>query len=349
MKEPAPAVAMIGAGISGLACATELRARGIATRVFDKGRGPGGRMSTRRVPTLGDSASFDHGAQYFTVRSAEMADALGRWRSAGVVSEWTGPIVSIDSDGVKTPSQSTTRFVGTPAMNAICEHLAGGLDVRSACRVSRIEAHDDTWILRDDQDASLGRFDIVVCTAPPEQTVRLFEPVAEHLAARIAAVKMDPCWALMVAMARPLALDFDGAFINGGPLSWVARTSAKPGRMEPPECWVLHANPRWSESNLEREPADVVQPLLDAFFDAAGINPVEPAWASAHRWRYALADNAIEDGYLYDAQLGIGACGDWTNGNRVEGAWLSGFRLAHEVATRARGPYPGPTSGASNI
>ena len=41
-------VIVIGAGISGLMCATELERNGYSVQVLDKGRGPGGRMSTRR-------------------------------------------------------------------------------------------------------------------------------------------------------------------------------------------------------------------------------------------------------------------------------------------------------------
>jgi len=59
-------VLVIGAGISGLLCATQLQAAGLSTLVLDKGRGVGGRMATRRI---GDT-TFDHGAQFFTVRDA---------------------------------------------------------------------------------------------------------------------------------------------------------------------------------------------------------------------------------------------------------------------------------------
>ena len=43
--------AIIGAGIAGLACAQKLKQAGRSVKLFDKGRGPGGRMSTRRMQT----------------------------------------------------------------------------------------------------------------------------------------------------------------------------------------------------------------------------------------------------------------------------------------------------------
>ncbi|MFM2034129.1 MAG: hypothetical protein RJA32_764, partial [Pseudomonadota bacterium] len=57
-------VAVIGAGISGAACAFELQSLGFEVQVYEKSRGASGRLSTRRTETW----SADHGAQYFTAR-----------------------------------------------------------------------------------------------------------------------------------------------------------------------------------------------------------------------------------------------------------------------------------------
>lgn len=44
-------IGAIGAGMAGLSCAQALRRQGHAVVLFDKGRGPGGRMSSRRIDT----------------------------------------------------------------------------------------------------------------------------------------------------------------------------------------------------------------------------------------------------------------------------------------------------------
>ena len=56
-----PRVVVVGAGAAGLSAARQLGDR-YEVVVFDKARGVGGRMATRR---LGD-ATFDHGAQFLT-------------------------------------------------------------------------------------------------------------------------------------------------------------------------------------------------------------------------------------------------------------------------------------------
>jgi len=53
--------------------------------------------------------------------------------------------------------------------------------------------------------------------------------------------------------------------------------------------------------------------------------------AQAHRWRYAQAAEALDLGCLWDGELGLGVCGDWCQGSRVEGAFLSGMAAAGRV------------------
>jgi hypothetical protein len=288
-------------------------------------------MSTRRVPDLGVGADFDHGAQYFTVRSPELSSRVEQWSSDGVVAPWCGRLVAIGPEGVEESSRATQRVVGTPGMNAICKHLAAELGTRLGVQVSSIDSDGNAWTLFDHAGDSLGTFEQVLSTAPAPQTEKLLKGIAPELADRAAAVRMQPCWSVLLAFDARIPVDFDGAFVNHGPLSWVARTSAKPTRQTSPDRWVLHAGPSWSAAHLEHDPEPVVEALVAAFFDAVGAPPSQPAWCKGHRWRFALAENPLAEGCLYDGRLGIGACGDWAHGNRVEGAFLSGLRLAQEV------------------
>jgi predicted NAD/FAD-dependent oxidoreductase len=147
---------------------------------------------------------------------------------------------------------------------------------------------------------------------------------------------MKPCWAAMAAFERPVTAPFDGAFVNVGPLSWVARDSSKPGRDGTLDRWVLHAGPDWSATHLEDDRDVVGAALVEAFFRAVGLEPHAPIWLQAHRWRYALAENPLEVGCLVDSSNQIVACGDWTSGNRVEGAILSGLSAARAIQETRR-------------
>ena len=75
--------------------------------------------------------------------------------------------------------------------------------------------------------------------------------------------------ALMLRFAAPLALPFDAAFVNYGPLRWIARDSSKPGRGGT-ETWLLHANAAWSEVHIDEDAQTVAELLLAAFVELGG-------------------------------------------------------------------------------
>ena len=330
-------VAVVGAGISGLACARMLADHLAEVTVFEKSRGSGGRMSTRR----GDYGAFDHGAQYFTARDARFAHMVSSWRDEGVVAPWNGRFAEVGASGAE-PLEQCRRFVATPSMSALCKHLAEGLAIHCNARVDSIERRDGAWSVRtvapDGAPSLHGGFDLVLCTAPAPQTALLLGACAPTLAAVASRVAMRATWSMMWASDRRAALPFDhaeiltGAAGVGESLAWVSRISAKPGRADDGlDRWVVLARPEWSEERLERAPAEVCPDIERAFADLGatlGVDLPAPIHATAHRWRFALASREGGAGSMLDAASGIGMAGDWMRGTRVEDAYLSGIALA---------------------
>ena len=304
-------VAIIGAGMAGLACAERLRAGGHAVTAWDKGRGPGGRMATRRMDTPAGPVSFDHGAQYFTARDPDFAGRVAGWAAEGHAARW--------------PAAGPDAWVGTPGMNAPIRAMAAAGDVRFGVRIDALVRTAQGWGVRGDGVAEDG-YDAVVIAVPAEQVAALAGVHAPAFAAQAQAVRSAPCWTLMAAFAAPLPFAAD--VIRGqGIIDWAARNSAKPGRGGP-EAWVLHATPDWSTAHLEEDAAAVLPRLLAALGQATGASLPPPIVAAAHRWRYARAGSLGCDA-LWNGSLGL--CGDWLAGPRVEAAWLSGRRLAEAM------------------
>ncbi len=317
-----PTVAVVGAGLASLAFATELQRNGAAVRIFERERGAGGRAASRRA----GGYRFDHGAQYFTVRDPAFAAPVASWESAGVAAEWAGTIVSLEA-GRSTPEERRPRrLVGVNRMRAIAGHLAQPLDVAFRAEVAGVSRAGERWTLAGPTGASLGTYDRLVLALPAPQIETILELPAPLLEA-VHRVRMAPSWTLMMAFDRPLSLAFDGAFVHGSPLSWIARDSSKPGRKRN-ETWVAHASADWSTANLEMAPREIIPLLLSAFQDATGLAGCDPAFAIAHRWRYSNPTVTLDERFLFDAEAGVGVCGDWCGGPRVEGAYLSGLALA---------------------
>jgi hypothetical protein len=175
-----PTVAVVGAGISGLSCARTLADHGLPVTVFEKSRGVGGRMATRRSD---NGAAFDHGAQYFTVRDERFQNCVDSWQHAGLVQRWTGRIVSLHDQNTEQDKSSTARFVACPGMNAICRHLAENLDVRTNTRVAPPTRCQGKWLVSDETGSELGRYDVVIVSAPAPQAGELLQG-STHLARR---------------------------------------------------------------------------------------------------------------------------------------------------------------------
>ena len=225
MTQGAAKVAVIGAGMAGLACAEALAEAGVAPVLFDKGRGAGGRMSTRRT----EFGRFDHGAQYFTARSTEFRAALEGWIAEGAAAEWRGRFVRIENGEVQPDTAAEPRFVGAPAMNALLSARAERLGVRFNVRVEEIAREAEGWRLCGEDGADLGRFAAVAVATPAEQAASLLSG-APALAAEAAAARSAPCWALMLAFEDVPETGFDGAKVADGPIRWIAREASKPGR-----------------------------------------------------------------------------------------------------------------------
>ncbi len=313
-------IAVVGAGVAGLACARALSRRGLAVEVFDKARGCGGRMSSRHRGNLG----FDHGAQYFTARSPAFAAEVARWEAAGAVGRWSGR--------ERGAEPREPRFVGTPRMSAVGRQLAAGLTLRLQRRVAALEREAGTWQLSFEDGPRVGGFSHVVLALPAPQAVALL-PAGSALAGRLAEVEIEPCWAVLLAWTQPLELGFDAARLADGPLAWAARNASKPGRGEA-ECWVLHGAPGWSRAHLEDPPQRVVEALRGAFADCASRVLPTPCHADAHRWRYALVTRPLGEPFLEDEEVGLAVCGDGCLGGRVEAAWTSGDALGRAWADR---------------
>jgi predicted NAD/FAD-dependent oxidoreductase len=210
-------IAVVGAGIAGLAAGRALARGNHEVVVFEKARGVGGRTSTRRR----EAHAFDHGAQYFTCRSEDFTRQVEDWCGRGLAAAWGAPIRTLGGGETGSIRDQATRYVGVPGMSALARDMATELRVECGRRIERIEGVAAGWQLVIDEGTPLGVFDAVVVATPAPQAVPLLAP-APRLAGQVGGVEMQPCHAVMGTFPDSLGLAFGGAFVSGSPLAWVA-------------------------------------------------------------------------------------------------------------------------------
>ena len=316
-------VAIVGAGVAGLACAGALAAGGLAVTVLDKGRRPGGRASTRQTPL-----PFDHGAQVLSARREPFARKLEELERAGVLAPFA-PAIAGDED----PGRS--KWTGVPGIGALCTFMARNLDVRCGVQVEGLRRTAGGWTLHAAGGAELVTADVVVVAVPAPQAAALVREADAELSLALAQVEMDPCWALLLGLGEPSRAPAEAARAPTAALAWVCRDDRRSAAPTPAgpvvERWVVHASAETSRALLEAPREEVRDRLVGELGAWTGRAPRSVLHAEAHRWRFARAVRAIGVPCLGDGTSGLVACGDFCLGDRVEDAYASGLAAAEHV------------------
>lgn len=295
-------VAVIGAGLSGAACANVLRGRGVDVDLIDRGRAPGGRMAS---PSL-HGRRVDIGAAYFTVKEPDFGAIVDGWAARGLIRDWTDTFDVFSADGHSSTS-GPMRYGAPDGLRSLVRACLPD-DIRSGVAVETLEELDH---------------DAIVLAMPDPQAARLAPEAVEWVAFEpvIAVVAAWPgrCW--------PVA---DAAFVNNDPdITMIADDGSRRG--DRAAVLVAHTTADRARAHLDA-PDDAVAPVLSAVRRLLDIADA-PEWSHAHRWTFAKPAGTHGDApFSLTTRDGrpLGICGDaWcpSGAPRVESAWLSGHRL----------------------
>lgn len=318
---------IVGGGLSGLLAAQRLQEAGVGVTVLEAAPEVGGRMATKRVKLEPETvATFDYGAQYFTVRSTSFREWVSRWLEAGVVRQW--------SKGFATPQASTyrdgyPRYRGHPGMEAIPAYLAQGLDVRLATPVAAVQ-HSGYWSLRTAEGRRYAARGLIL-TPPVPQSLALLDGdvgLPQETRQTLSRIDYDPCLALLLVLDGPSQIPDPGGLWPGGTIiSWMADNKQK--GISELSCVTIHGSPEFSNEYFEADEAQIVQILLEESRSWLGAEVVAQR---LERWLYSIPIHLHDRPTLFCEQPGpLAFAGDAFAGPRVEGAALSGLAAAEAI------------------
>lgn len=334
-------VAIVGAGMAGLACARMLQESGYSVVLLEKSRGPGGRVATRRA----HETRIDHGLPFF-------------WDQGPLTRQLIADAIAADQ--LQPWPRARITYCHPNGNSEIGKFLARDLDVRLQHRVESLQlvdrsqqecnsasAGDRFWQLHcADLTESFSARAVAIAIPAPQiaellRAANLGETTPEptDVLTQLDAVIYDPCITVMAGypVGAPLpswrALDFEGHSL----LQWIGLDSSK--RHAPPQpVFVIHSSPEFAERHLNAEDLNAVaHKLLNHAATAVPFGFAQPEWFQLHRWRYAIPKRFLHVRCLrVSAPLPLVCAGEWAAGNNIEAAISSGQAAARELQASLR-------------
>jgi predicted NAD/FAD-dependent oxidoreductase len=315
-------ILIIGAGMAGLSAARILHKNGHDVTVLDKGRGYGGRMSTRRL----GAARIDYGAQYFSAKTTGFQALVKEAEAAGAVRKWQPDHAS---DG-------HPRWVGADGMTRFPKFLAAGLNVKRKTRVVRLSENENGWEAHTEAGEVFSA-EAVIATMPAPQAIDLLKKSDldfPQTVRELSRIEYDPCLAVLAQLDRQLEL---GSLMphesdEKNPIAWLANNQAK-GITDQP-CVTIHPTPTFSQEHLDGDLQAAGKILLQAA--SKSLEPAQVTDWQIHRWRYSLARERFPEKYWkVESAHPLLFGGDGFGIGNVEGAFLSGEAMANNLMENA--------------
>jgi len=309
---------------------------------------------------------FDYGCQYFTATDATFRQEVTRWQALGLLSALPdGAVGRISSDGFVAHAGEIC-WAGNGGMGpmlaqiiedtaaefeGIVEHIPGFPDV--SMKVTRISKGAHGWHLTTNGGSKLGPFDFVIggfaqhCLTDPFLLSGGKE--CEKMLQCLRRVEHNQLIPIQVSFeGGPLPTNFTAAHVYGEDcLSFISNNSKRPqqsGKLGTPgpEHWTLISTAAFAEREFNTNPkgyrANAQRQMFDAFARTLGIASLSehrPIINRINHWEDALPTNMPPNsrGCLFDAEVGLGWCGDFCVAPGIEGAALSGQAMATTLSS----------------
>ena len=318
-------MAIIGAGLSGLLVANELKDYFDIT-IFEKSRSVGGRLATRYAGPY----EFDHGAQFFCANNKDFISFANNLLVKGVIEKWHAKFAEFDGDKINTTrywNGSYPHYVGIPKMNSIAKYLAQDLNIKLNTKIVKVNKQNNKWQLFSSEDGYYDNFDWLIIAIPLAQAEEFISLYSNDIK-EIKDIKMSSCYALMLGFTKQLDLTFDIALVKNTDISLISVNSTKPKRNSDFSMIVLSTN-KWADANIDQDNSFVMNHLLKEASYVLKKSVRDAEHIDLHKWRYANSSQVNISPLVYQ-NIQLAFCGDWAVRGTLQGAFLSATNITKE-------------------
>ena len=316
---------VIGSGISGATIANLLNKK-FQVDLYDKGRGPGGRASFKRIK---GQIGFDHGTQYFSPKTIEFKKFANRLIKIKILKKWSGNHIFLNSK--KKENKKHIKIIGKKGNNDICKFLLKKVKCFYQSEVKKIYYKNKLWFLLF-TDGKIRTYKGVILTCPFPQLKKLSEKFINNTFIK-RKLKMDANITVMIAIKKnkksPSSFLFDDPV-----LGWAGNENTKKRFKSKYDLWTLQSTFKWANKNIDKNKKNLKKNskiLIDKFFKLTKIKKTKVIYSINHGWKYSSNSKPLKIRSYWDPQKKIGVCADWFIGPRLESGWISAHDLFKKI------------------
>ena len=314
---------VIGSGFSG-STVSNLLSKKYKVCLIDKGRGPGGRSSNRR---LKKNLSFDHGLQYLSPKSKKFKNFLNKLFKKKVIKVWEGNHL----DFTFKKKVFDNKYVGRKSNNDPIKYQIKGINQVYSTTIKRIKYKNFFWEILSADD-SIYRSKSLIITCPFPQLKKIAK---KYLSRKILNlnVKMQPNITVMLGIKNKSNHEISSIKFDDDVLSWAANENSKKRFKTNYDLWTLQASSKWSKLNINnfKKNSSAKNYLISKFLSMTGIKKQKIFFKSIHGWRYSYNYEKTSFLSFWNKKISLGVCGDWLSGPKAENAYLSAVDLYEKI------------------
>ena len=305
-------IAIIGTGLSAIFSAIHLRKNtDLEINLFDKARGLGGRLATRRA----EGGKFDHGAQYFSIERINNLPEIQMLINEGVINNIEDKDIYFSPDG----------------MTNIAKKLLIDFNIFKEHKLVSIDKENENYKLFFENGSTFNS-DYIIMSCPMPQSLEILNKSKidydNNLIKALEDLNYFPCIVVMIKSEIKLSnLDKHiGTDVDSKNISWIGDNYGKKvSSIE--NYYTIQCSPEFSYENFENEYDETNKKLKHEMEKIFGSNY---QILSNHKWRYSIPKNFYQgdNSLVINQKNFLGLCGDIFTNGRFDGAITSGLSIA---------------------